>query len=115
MEALSLCLWCKISALLIEAERNNASAIIDMLQRYVDGYLNETVKQRNFYHRVQQQGETFDNFLISLRNLIKTCKFYSESCVEKIFCDQVIEGICDGDTVEELLQENNLMLATPVT
>ena len=35
--------------------------------------------------------------------------------MEKIFCNQAIEGICDGDTVEELLQENNLMLASAVT
>ena len=31
--------------------------------------------------------------------------------MEKNVLDQIIEGICDGDVVEDLLQENNLTLA----
>ena len=32
-------------------------------------YVNETVERRNFRRRVQQPGETFDDFLIALRDL----------------------------------------------
>ena len=35
-------------------------------------------------------------------------------CMEKNIQDQVIEGIYDGDTVEDLLQENNLTLARTI-
>ena len=53
-------------------------------------------------------GESFDDFLISLRELAKTCRFCSEACTEKSTCDQVIEGLSDGDTIEDLLQVSDL-------
>jgi len=55
------------------------------------------------FARVQQDGETFDDFLISLRKLAKTCKFCSYACREKSIRDQIIEGCSDGDTTEDLL------------
>ena len=100
---------------LTTAEKKDVAKIIEALQRYVDGHLNETVERRNFRRRVQQPGETFDDFLISLRELTKTCKYCTDSCTEKSIQDQIIEGIRDGDTVKELLQENNLTLATTIT
>ena len=108
VEALSLCFLRETLGIvqnfgLIDAERKDVSTIIDTLQRYVNGYLNETVKWQNFHCRVQQPGETFDDFLISLRDRAKTCKFCSDSCAEKNIHDQIIEGVRDGDTIEELL------------
>ena len=108
VEALSLCFSRETLAIvqnlgLTNDERKDVTAIIEALQRYVDGHLNETVERRNFRRRVQQPGETFDDFLISLRELAKTCKFCSESCTEKNIRDQIIEGVSNGDTVEDLL------------
>ncbi|XP_065902494.1 uncharacterized protein [Dysidea avara] len=96
-------------------QRNDVTTIIEALQRYVDGHLNETVERRNFRRRVQQPGESFDDFLIALRELAKTCKFCSDACTEKNIRDQVIEGASDGDTIEDLLQENNLTLAKTIS
>ena len=42
------------------------------MKRYIDGHVNETVEQRNFHKRTQQVGESFDDFLMSLRELVKT-------------------------------------------
>ena len=117
VEAFNLCLLIETLAIvqnlgLTNAEKKDVAAIIQALQRYVDGQMNETVDRRNFRRRTQQPGESFDDFLISLRELAKTCRFCSESCTEKSIRDQVIEGISDGDTVEHLLQENELTLAT---
>ena len=64
---------------------------------------------------MQQQGETFDDFLIALGELVKTCKFCSEDCAKKNIRDQIIEGLNDGDTVEDLLQIANLTLTTTIT
>ena len=86
-------------------QRNDVTQIIEALQRYVDGHLNETVERRNFCRRIQQPGETFDDFLIVLLELAKTCKFCSDECTEKSIRDQIIEGAIDGDTIEDLLQE----------
>ena len=89
--------------------------IIEALQSYVDSHLNETVERRNVCRCKQQPRESFDNFLISLRELAKTCRFCSEVCTEKNIRDQVIEGVYDSDTVEDLLQENNLTLARAIS
>ena len=49
-----------------------------------------------------------------LRDLAKTCRFCFDSCIEKNIWDQLIEEVSDGDTVEDLLQENNLILTRAI-
>ena len=68
---------------LTQEQRENANDIITALKRYVDGHVNETVERRNFRRRTQQPGETFDDFLVSLRELAKTCNFCSDTCAQK--------------------------------
>ena len=97
------------------AQRARASDIIQAVQQYVDGHINESVERRNFRRRTQQPGEAFDDFLVALRELAKTCKFCSEECTQKNIRDQIIEGLCDGDTVESLLQERDLSLQKAIT
>ena len=70
--------------------------------------MNETVECRNFCRRTQQVGESFDDFLVSLRELVKTCNFCYDACTQKNIQDQIIEGLLDDDTVEDLLQETDL-------
>ena len=63
---------------LTEEERNDSGAIIAALKRHVDGHINECMERRKLRRRVQQQGESFDDYLVSLRELTKTCNFCSE-------------------------------------
>ena len=44
----------------------DVAQIITAMRRYVDGHVNETVERQNFRRRVQQPGESFNDFLISL-------------------------------------------------
>ena len=53
-------------------KRKDISAIIDALQRHVDGYLNEMVEWQSFHCWVQQPGESVDDFLISFNK--RSCK-----------------------------------------
>ena len=104
VKALSLCFSRETLSIvqnlgLTNEERKNVTVIIEALQSYVDGHLNETVEQRNYRRHKQQSGESFDNLLISLQELVKTCKFCLEMCTEKNIQDQVIEGVYDRDTV----------------
>ena len=96
-------------------QRGSVEATIAAIQSYVEGQINETVERRNFCRRVQQQGESFDDFLVSLRELAKTFHFCSEGCTQKNIRDQIIEGLCDGDTVEDLLQDKDLSLEKAIT
>ena len=99
---------------LSEAQMKKPAVIIEAMQKYVDGHINETMERHKFHRRTQQQGETFDDYLISLRELAKTCKFCSDACMQRSIRDQIIEGLRDGDTVEDLLQESELTLTTTV-
>ena len=96
-------------------QRKNTQAIIAAIKRYVDGHINESVERRNFRKRIQQRGETFDDYLVALRELVKTCSFCSPACTAKNIWDQIIEGILEGDTVEHLLQRQDLTLDTAIT
>ena len=100
---------------LTDTQKGNAKQIVTAIQRYVEGQINESVERRNFHRRVQQAGETFDDFLVSLRELAKTCNFCSDQCTQKNIRDQVIEGLLDGDIAEELLKEKDLSLDKTIT
>ena len=93
-----------------EEERTKVSSVISAIKRYVEGHINESVERRNFRRRSQKSGESFDDFLVSLRELVKTCNFCNDECVQKNLRDQLIEGLSDGDTIEALLQEKDLTL-----
>ena len=89
VKALTLCLSRETLAIvhnlgLSEAQMKKPSVIIEAMQRYVDGHINETMERHKFRRRTQQQGESFDDYLISLRELAKTCRFCSDACMQKV-------------------------------
>ena len=53
--------------------------------------------------------------LVSLCELAKTCNFCSEGYTQKNIRDQIIEGLADGEIVEDLLQKSGLSLATTIS
>ena len=69
---------------LTDEQRNDVKTIVKAIQRYVEGHQNESVERRMFRQWVQQPGECFDDFLVSLRELAKTCNFYSVDCTQKM-------------------------------
>ena len=115
VQALTLCLSRETVTIvdnlgLSEAQRGSVKDVVDAIQSYVEGLVNESVERRIFRRRGQQPGETFDDFLVSLRELAKTCKFCSKECTDKNIRDQIIQGLLDGDTIEDLLKEKDLSL-----
>ena len=119
VQALTLCLSCETVTIvdnlgLTAEQRGSVKEIIAAIEHYVHGQINETVERRNFRRSVQQEGETFDDFLVSLRELAKTCNFCSDTCTQKNILDQTIEGLLDGDIVEDLLKEKDLSLQSTV-
>ena len=100
---------------LTAAEKTDQAQIIAALKRHVDGRINETIERRNFRRRTQQVGECFDDFLVSLRELTKTCNFCNNDCLQKALRDQIIEGLLDGEIIQELLQVKDLTLDQAIT
>ena len=95
---------------LSDTDKQDITAIIAAIKTYIDGHINESVERRHFRRRTQEPGESFDDFLLALRELVKTCNFCSNECIQKNIRDQLIERILDGDTVEDLLQIKDLNL-----
>jgi len=95
---------------LSDTDKQDVTAIITTIKKYIDGHINESVECRNFCRHTQQPRESFDDFLLALRELVKTCNFCSNDCIQKNIRDQLIEGILDGDTVKALLQVKDLTL-----
>ncbi len=89
---------------LTAAQKADQAQIIAALKVYVDGQVNESIERRNLRQRTQQVGELFDDFLIALRELAKTCNFCNNDCLQKAIRDQIIEGLQDGESIQELLQ-----------
>ena len=95
-------------------ERKSVATIISAIKKYVVGHINESDERRNFCCRTQQLGEFFNDHLVSLSELVKICSFCSDAYTQKSVCDQTIEGLLDGDTVANLLQEKDLILDTAI-
>ena len=100
---------------LTDAQRKSTKEMITAIEAYINGQINESMERRAFRSRVQQEGETFDDFLVSLRELAKTCAFCNDDCIQKNIRDQIIAGLADGEAVETLLKEKNLTLETTVS
>ena len=100
---------------LTATQRGKVEDIVVAMEHYVNGQINESVERRTFRRRTQQPGESFDDFLVSLRELAKTCNFCDDRCTQKNIQDQIINGYFEGDTVEDLLAEKDLTLEKTVT
>ena len=59
-------------------------------------------EQINFHWWIQQPGKLFDDFLITITEVVKTCKFCSDICTQESINEQIIEGLIDGGTIEDL-------------
>ena len=92
---------------LTEFQKADQVQIIAALKQYIQGRINETAERRNFGKCRQAPGETFNDCLLSLEELAKTYNFCNNDCLQNNLCDQIVEGITDNDTVQELLKEHN--------
>jgi len=92
-------------------DKQDITAIINTIKKYIDGHINESVECRNFRRHTQQPRESFDDFLPALHELVKPVTFVQTIVHKRTYvCDQLIEGILGSDTVEALLQVKDLTL-----
>ena len=97
VKALTLCLLRETLAIvhnlgLSEEQMKRPDEVIQAMQEYIGGHVNEIMERRNFRSRRQLPGESFNDFLIALRELVKTWKFCSEQCAQKIFVIKLSRG-----------------------
>ena len=70
-----------------QAQKKDVKSIIIALTEHVEGAINETVERKAFRKRKQQSGESFDDYLVALRDLVRTCNYCYEECANKAIRD----------------------------
>ena len=81
--------------------------VIDALRMHARGQVYVVMEHLNFNLRSQHAGELFDDFIMDLRDLAKTCDF-CDTCEESLIRDRVVVGIRDSDIAECLLAEKRI-------
>ena len=94
---------------LTEEEKKNNKTIIEKLEIFAKGIINETIERHTFNQRNQEDGEKFDDFITDVKILSKNCNFCN-NCYEGLIRDRIVGGIKDDNVRRKLLSENNLTL-----
>lgn len=99
---------------LSDSERLDVKASISALEKYANGQVNEVLERKRFNERVQGDGENFDDFLTSLRELSRSCNFCT-TCNDSLIRDRIVTGLSSTETVKSLCAIPNLSLAAAIT
>ena len=83
--------------------------IIEALENHFTGKINETYERFVFNKRYQKSNEPFEDYVATLRTLMKTCNF-SDDMKDSQLRDRIVLGIRNQSTRERLLQEAELTL-----
>ena len=92
-------------------ERHTTRDIIEALDGHFIGQVNETYERFVFNTRDQKEGESFEDYINSLRQLIKTCN-YTANISDSLLRDRLVLGIRNKKCREELIQDSKLTLQT---
>ena len=77
------------------------------------GEINECFERFVFHNRNQQHSETSEQFLTTVRVLIKSCNV-CDACRNSTLRDRIVLGVYDRDVQEALLKQHNISLETTI-
>ncbi len=89
-------------------DKGTYDVVIEKFDSHCSPKKNETFERYVFRTRLQQQGETFDSFLMDLKLKARTCNF--RLLQDSMIRDQIVFGINDKKVRERLLRETELTL-----
>lgn len=89
-------------------DKGKYDVVIEKFDSHCSPKKNETFERYVFRTRLQQQGETFDSFLMDLKLKARTCNF--GLLQDSMIRDQIVFGINDKKVRERLLRETELTL-----
>lgn len=93
---------------LSDADRKDAEKVMKAMEDYCMPKSNESVDRHIFFNRKQNQGESFDEFLTSVKKLSSTCNF--GDLKDSLIRDRIVSGIFYKNLKDRLLREDNLTL-----
>lgn len=87
--------------------------VLDAMEAHLRGQRNVIVDRREFYARVQQPGESFDDFLCAVKEIVNFCDF-CESCIDNRLRDRIVVGTSDEGALKRMLKEKDLTLRSAI-
>ena len=91
-----------------EDERNKLQPILDKFEAHCSPPTNETYERYLFRCRMQQEGETIEQFITDLKTKAQLCNF--KDLQDSLIRDQIVMGVRDKKITERLLREPELSL-----
>ena len=87
------------------ADKDDSDKVIKALDIFIKGGINDVVWRLRYMNRHQQEGESFDDWLISLREIARKCNFGKccDRCENLRLLDQIVLGVRDPDIRQKLL------------
>ena len=95
-----------------DGDRAKVDKIKEAFDKHWLGEVNVTYERYVFHQRIQQPGESIENFVADLRKLAKSCAF--EQLEDSLIRDRIIIGIRDDPARRRLLQQKNITLADTI-
>lgn len=83
-------------------DRNKFKDVVKEFQRYCSPRKNTTYERFKFSQRVWEDGEKFEQFLTSLKILVRNCEFENQE--DSMIRDRIIQGCSDRGLQEALLR-----------
>ncbi len=93
---------------LTDAQRNDAEEIIRALKEPIEGKVNKYVERRKLRQRVQEHGESFEDYMVSLRQIASSCKYCDDECMETALVDQLTAGLENQEIDREMLKTTDI-------
>ena len=92
---------------LSEVDSRNPAKILEEIEKFAKGIINETLERHTFYSRNQHEGEKFDEFLTDIVILSKNCNFCVD-CHSGMIRDRIVGGVQNDELRRILLAEKDL-------
>ena len=86
-------------------EEKTVDSILQKFESYCQPKRNVSYERFIFMSRKQKKNESFDDYIIALKNLVKSCDY--EHLADSLVRDAIIMGVNDKKIQEVLLRENN--------
>lgn len=94
---------------LSENDKKDSTKIIEALEVFAKGIVNETLERHAFNNKTQEKGECFDDFITTLKTLSKNCGF-CDNCHNSLIRDRIVAGTSDESVRRKLLADPKLTL-----
>ncbi|KAF0304806.1 hypothetical protein FJT64_023455 [Amphibalanus amphitrite] len=91
------------------ATPNTCENLVAAFRKHLRGQRSVVLDRREFFMRQQEPGETFDDYLVALKELAQFCDFCVH-CRGEQFRDRLVNGISDQESLQAMLAEPELTL-----